>query len=155
MRIAELLCRDRIKIPLSKIKKNEIIEELLGIILETCPDIDEKMAYKSLIEREKIETTGIGNGIAIPHARIKGIEQCYFSFGISPNKIDFRSVDGKPVNIIFLILFPEKDANTQLYILARLSRLLNNKNFLKKLSASKNGQQVIDAFTQYEKDDFS
>jgi len=108
-----------------------------------------------VMEREKIETTGIGSGVALPHARIKGLKRSRFAFGIAPKGIDFKSLGGKPVTSIFLILFPEKEANTQLYVLARLSRFLNNKNFLKKLSACKTGQQVIDDFTQYEKDDFS
>jgi len=154
-RITDFLYQECIKIPLSNIKKTEIIEELLGVILETCPDIDRQVAYKSLMEREKIETTGIGSGVALPHARIKGLKRSRFAFGIAPKGIDFKSLGGKPVTSIFLILFPEKEANTQLYVLARLSRFLNNKNFLKKLSACKTGQQVIDVFTQYEKDDFS
>jgi nitrogen PTS system EIIA component len=84
-------------------------------------------------------TTAIGNGIAIPHARIEGLEQVCFAFGITPDGSYFESIDGKPANIFFLTLFPAKEVTTQVCLLERLSRFLNDKKLRKKLSTCKTG----------------
>jgi len=155
MRISDYLKIDCIKIPLNSMKKKEIIKELLTLISEVYEEIDEEDAFKSVIEREKIETTAIGNGVAIPHARKKNITKVYFAFGITKKGADFNAIDEKPVNLVFLILCPEKKANIQISLLARLSRILHDKKLRKKLSNCKTGQSVIDLFTQYEKQHFS
>jgi mannitol/fructose-specific phosphotransferase system IIA component (Ntr-type) len=155
MHIADILDKDNIKIPLSSSKKNEIIQELLGIISDRDPSIDKEEAYSNLLEREKVGTTGIGSGVALPHARMENLKQVHFAFGISQDGSDFDSVDGKLVNLIFLILFPAQEVTTQVHLLARLSRLLNVKKLRKRLSECNTAQQVIEVFTRYEKAHFS
>ena len=155
MRISDYLKIDCIKIPLNSMKKNDIIKELLILISEVYKEIDVEDAFKSVIKREKIETTAIGNGIAIPHARKKNITKVYFAFGITKKGVDFNAIDEKPVNLVFLILCPEKKVNTQISLLARLSRILHDKKLRKNLFTCKTNQSIIDVFTQYEKKHFS
>lgn len=155
MRISPYLDRDCIKIPLKKHKKYEIIEELLDLIIQKYPEIDKQKTIQSLTDREKIETTAIGHHVAIPHARIKNIQKVYFAFGIPEKSVDFEALDEKPVNLVFLLLCPEKKVNTQIGLLARLSRFLHDKKLRKKLAKCKNNQSVINVFTEYENKHFS
>jgi fructose-specific phosphotransferase system IIA component len=155
MRISTYLDKDCIKIPLLKEKKQEIIEELLDLITDKYPEIDKQETIQRLIEREKIETTAIGNHVAIPHARSNKIQKVYFAFGITEQCMDFEALDKKPVHLVFLLLCPEKKINTQLTFLARLSRILHDKKLRKKLMKCKNSQDVIDAITEYENRHFS
>jgi len=155
MRISQYLDKDCIKIPLQKHKKLEIIEELLNLIAQKSPEIDKQETIQNLLDREEVETTGIGNHVAIPHARMKSIQKVYFAFGIPEKSVDFEALDEKPVNLVFLLLCPEKKVNTQISLLARLSRILHDKKLRKKLAKSKNSQNVIDIFTEYENKHFS
>jgi len=155
MRISHYLDKDCIKIPLVKNKKYEIIEELLDLIAHKYPEIDKEETIKNLLDREKIESTAIGNHVAIPHARMKNIRKVYFAFGIPEKSVEFEALDKKPVNLVFLLLCPEKKVNTQISLLARLSRILHDKNLRKKLSKCKNSQNVIKVFTEYENKHFS
>jgi len=150
MRITDYLNKECIKIPLSKTTKTEIIEELLELILSVHPEIDKEKAFYCLIEREKIETTAIGDNVAIPHARIKNLAKIYFAYGLSENGIDCNSIDGECVNLFSLILFPEEEINAQLKFLAHISRLLKDKNLRKRLLKCKDPEKVIAAFKQYE-----
>ncbi len=155
MRVSQYLDKDCIKIPLLKEEKCEIIEELLELIAQKHSEINKEEIIQNLVDREKIETTGIGNNVAIPHARIKNIQKVYFAFGITKKGADFRALDKKPVNLVFLILGPEKKVNTQVCILARLSRILHDKKLRKKLKKCKTSQNVIDTFMEYENEHFS
>jgi len=155
MRISQYLDKDCIKIPLQKHKKYELIEELLALITHKYPEIDKEETIQNLIDREKIETTAIGHHVAIPHARMKNIQKVYFAFGITEKSVGFEALDEKPVNMVFLLLCPEKKVNTQISLLARLSRILHDKKLRKKLAKCKNSQDVINVFTEYENQHFS
>jgi len=155
MRISHYLDKDCIKIPLLKEKKHEIIEELLDLIINKYDEIDKEDTIQSILEREKIETTAIGQNIAIPHARMKNIQKVYFAIGITEKSVDFDSLDNKPVKLVFLILCPEKKITTQISLLARLSRILGDKNLRKQLLRCQESQNVIDVFTAYENKHFS
>jgi len=155
MRISHYLDKDCIKIPLLKEKKYEIIEELLDLIINKNDEIDKEDTIQNILDREKIETTAIGNNIAIPHTRMKNIQEVYFALGITEKNVDFDALDKKPVKLIFLILCPEKKVSTQISLLARLSRILHDKKLRNKLIKCKNSQNVIDIFTDYENKHFS
>lgn len=154
MRITDYLNKDCIKIPLSQTSKKEIIKELLELILSINPEINKEKVFQCLIEREKIETTAIGNSVAIPHARIKNISKIYLAFGISEKGIDCSSIDGECVKLFFLILFPEENIKNQLKFLARISRLLKDKNLRTELFKCNDHKKVIAAFKQYEEHHF-
>ncbi|MFW6131566.1 MAG: PTS sugar transporter subunit IIA [Candidatus Aminicenantaceae bacterium] len=155
MRLTDYLNIECIKIPLVNKTKNKIITELLNLIVNAEPGIDKTNALNCIMERENIESTAIGEGIAIPHARIKYLSNTCISFGVSKHNIDFNSLDGEPAKIFFLLLFPEETIDIQLRILARISRLLKDKNLYNQLLNCKNRDEVMNTFTQYEKRHFS
>jgi PTS system nitrogen regulatory IIA component len=95
-----------------------------------------------LLEREKLGSTGIGDGIAIPHGKMSGLNDLMISFGRSKDGIDFNAMDGKPVHLFFLLMAPENSAGQHLKILAKLSRMLKDTNFRKKLMSAKSKDEL-------------
>ncbi len=116
--------------------------------------MDRQEAFDSLFEREALLSTGIGEGIAIPHARIKSCTKISVAFGLLKKDIDFSTLDNKPVRIIFLIFFPKDEVSLQIRFLARVSRLLKQTSLHNDLFKCNNQEDVIKTIKQYEKTHF-
>ncbi|HQC23908.1 MAG TPA: PTS sugar transporter subunit IIA, partial [Syntrophales bacterium] len=95
-----------------------------------------------LLEREKLGSTGIGDGIAIPHGKLKGLERLVISFGRSRQGVDFDAIDGKPVHIFFLLMAPESSTGQHLKALAKISRMLKDPGFRSDLMAAENAEEI-------------
>jgi nitrogen PTS system EIIA component len=129
MKISELLNEKLIISDLKARAKKQALEEMVACLTANRNDIDARELYAVLIEREKLGSTGIGNGIAIPHGKLDGLDTICLVFARSDGGIDFDSLDGKPVHLVFLLVAPSNSAGAHLKALARLSRLLKEKNF--------------------------
>ena len=150
MRLKDLLSGDVIRIPLENTEKNAIIEEMVDILDKAGKLKDKKAVLKAVLEREQVMSTGMGDGIAIPHAKTDGVDELIAAFGVTKEPVDFKSIDNKPVRIIFLLVGPTDLTSPHLKVLSRISRLTHRKEFREKLAAAKNSKQVIDAITQEE-----
>lgn len=150
MRLKDLLSGDVIRIPLENTEKNAIIEEMVDILDKAGKLKDKKAVLKAVLEREQVMSTGMGDGIAIPHAKTDGVDELIAAFGVTKEPVDFKSIDNKPVRIIFLLVGPTDLTSPHLKVLSRISRLTHRKEFREKLAAAKNSNQVIDAITQEE-----
>jgi PTS system nitrogen regulatory IIA component len=129
MKISELLT-DKLIIPELKAReKKQALEEMVAHLATHKQGIHAKELCTVLMEREKLGSTGIGNGIAIPHGKLDGLDTICLVFGRSSAGIEFESLDGRPVNLIFLLIAPSNSAGVHLKALARLSRLLKEKRF--------------------------
>lgn len=155
MRISDYLKKECVIVDISGNTKDDILIELTEIIGENFPDIDKDEAVRGLLNREKLETTGIGKGIAIPHAGIKSCKTIVPAFGLIKKDVKFRSLDDKPVRIVFLILYPAEQVTLQLRFLARVSRLLRNKVLIRNLLECKTSAEIIEVFVNYENRHFS
>lgn len=133
MKLVEILPIENIKVPLDGLTKDDIIIEMVDIISSSNPLIDKKAVLKAVVDREKTMSTGIGKGIAIPHAKSKGVNEITAALGIVPDGIDFEALDSLPVFLIFLIAAPEGPAGPHLHCLSMISRLLNNDDYREKL----------------------
>lgn len=133
MKITELMDKDFIIPSLVARTKKEVLKELVDCIVKKEPEIDSEELLRVLLEREELGSTGIGDGIAIPHGKIKKLKKLIVSFARSQEGVDFQSMDGKPTHIIFLLLAPENSAGTHLKALARISRLLKDSSFRKSI----------------------
>ena len=133
MNITDLLQKEFIIEELKSKSKKEVLYELSEAFLRGNINIDLDSMVEVLLEREKLGSTGIGDGIAIPHGKIPGLENLIVSFGRSHKGIDFDSLDGKPVHIFFLLMAPENSAGQHLKALAKISRMLKEEAFRKKL----------------------
>ncbi len=133
MKLSEYLTKECI---ISNLKTNDKIHAIkeLTRLLHKREKIDEmENTFERVVERESFDSTGIGSGIAIPHARINTISELVCAVGRKKEGLEYRSIDGKPVNLIFLILYPPVDAHKYLYFIASLSRLVLNQNLVEKL----------------------
>ena len=143
MKIADILNRDLIIAELTSKSKKEVLEELVGVIAEQDKRIDKEELAEVLLERERLGSTGIGDGIAIPHGKLKNIDTLLSSFGRSAGGVDFESMDGKPTYLFFLLVAPENSAGIHLKALARISRLLKDSSFRKNLMEAKSREDLF------------
>jgi PTS system nitrogen regulatory IIA component len=142
MKLLDILDQDHIKADITSKGKREVLEELSEIV-STREGLDLKELVSVLEEREKLGSTGIGNGIAIPHGKLKGLKKLVASFGRSVKGVDFESIDGKPTHLFFLLIAPENTAGIHLKALARISRLLKDKKFRDDLLRAKTSEDIF------------
>ena len=148
MKITELMNKDLI-IPMLVTKtKKEALKELVDCVVKKESKVDSTELLRVLLEREELGSTGIGDGIAIPHGKIKKIENLIVSFGRSLDGVDFQSMDGKPTHIIFLLIAPENSAGIHLKALARISRLLKDSAFRRNIMGAVTSQEIYDIIAQ-------
>ncbi|MCM8824571.1 MAG: PTS sugar transporter subunit IIA [Candidatus Omnitrophica bacterium] len=142
MRISEFISENEIVIGLKSTEKQAALDELLQVLEKNGFLQDRKQVLETLIEREKLGSTGIGQGIAVPHAKTDQIENLVCALGISENGVNFDSLDGEPVFIIFLVLAPSGATGIHLKALAKIARLLKDKVFRNSLRMSKNPKEA-------------
>jgi nitrogen PTS system EIIA component len=133
MRLSEILDEKNIIPDLKARDKKGALEELAGTVVNTRQSLDKNSLVKVLLERERLGSTGIGDGVAIPHGKFYGIEEPIISFGRSLKGLDFESMDGQPVYLFFLLVAPENSASVHLKALARIAKILKNSSFRKML----------------------
>jgi PTS system nitrogen regulatory IIA component len=143
MRITDILDEASIIQDLCSTTKKEVLEELSDVLVEGGKLPDRDKVVEVLLDREKLGSTGIGDGIAIPHGKMKGIEDLVTSFGRSTKGINFESIDNKPTHLFFLLVAPENSAGIHLKALARISRLLKDPNFRRRLMEAKDRRDLF------------
>ncbi len=155
MKLLDILPKKSIIPDLKGRSKKQVLEELIDALLNEKPELDRERLMAVLLERERLGSTGIGDGIAIPHGKLKDLnqQQLILAFGKSSSGVDFESMDGKPVHLFFLLVAPENCTGIHLRALARIARLLKNAPVRKRLTNA-NTQDEIYAVIQQEDDDF-
>jgi PTS system nitrogen regulatory IIA component len=117
---------DSVAPELSSTTKDEVLGELAAVVAASYPDFGEAEILRVLLERERLGSTGIGDGIAIPHGKLTGAHDMVLAFGRSREGVDFNSLDGRKVHLFFLLLAPDESAGMHLKTLARISRILKD-----------------------------
>jgi nitrogen PTS system EIIA component len=148
MRLSEILDPKNIIPDLKAREKKKALEELAETITNTRPSLDKNALVKVLLERERLGSTGIGDGVAIPHGKFHGIAEPVISFGRSLKGLDFESMDGQPVYLFFLLVAPENSASVHLKALARIAKLLKNSAFRKTLMEIPTRQELYKTIIQ-------
>ncbi|KAB2881103.1 PTS sugar transporter subunit IIA [bacterium] len=151
MKLGEALNEKLIKIPLQKFEKKEIITEMIDVLTASGKIMDREKVLQAVLEREQMMSTGIGNSVAIPHGKSQGVQELVVALGITPQDVNFDALDGKPVRIVFMLVGPEKSSSVHIKMLSRISRLLNQSAFRKKLIDSKSGADVMQIIIDEEK----
>lgn len=129
MNLSEIISKRTIISQLDSKDKTEVLSELIQPLLEIETGLDRDKLVEILLEREKLGSTGIGDGIAIPHGKVSDTDKLLISFGRSKSGIDFDSIDGQPAFLFFLLLAPDSSTGSHLKALAKLSRLLKDPGF--------------------------
>jgi nitrogen PTS system EIIA component len=143
MKIAELLRSEFVLEQLEAKSKHEALAELAGVFAQGKNKCDSGTMLRVLLEREKLGSTGIGGGVAIPHGKLVGLDEILVAFGRSREGISFDALDGKPVHLIFLLMAPENSAGQHLKALAKISRMLKDGGFRKRLLETRTHHDLV------------
>jgi PTS system nitrogen regulatory IIA component len=142
MNIAELLEFSAVEADINAESKEALLEEMTDVMLRSAPNLDRGQVLSVLQERERLGSTGIGEGVAIPHGKIADIDQMYLAFGRSVKGVDFDSMDGKAAHLFFLLIAPEESISAHLKTLARISKLLKKEQVRNQLLAAENAEVI-------------
>lgn len=137
--------------PELKVKdKAETLDKLISSLESKVSNSQVEKIRDAVIEREKIMSTGVGKGLAIPHGKTAGIEETLAAFAMLKEPVDYEAIDEQPVNMIFLLVGPQSSNSMHIKLLSRISRLMNNSDFRNRLQECKTSEEIIDQFKEEE-----
>lgn len=142
MRLSEIFKPQFVAPDLKAHDKKGVLEELLEIITGQESSLNKGTLLQVLLEREKLGSTGIGDGVALPHGKLRGLDNLLLSFGRSIEGLDFDSIDEQPAYLFFLLLAPENSAGMHLKSLAKISRMLKDGNLRQQLMRAKSREEI-------------
>jgi len=152
MKLKNYLLPEFINMDLESRDKKAVLEEL-SKPLSACSGVDNDELVRTLLERERLGSTGIGKGIAIPHGKVKGLNNLMIGFGLSKNGVSFESMDDKPAFIFFLIVTPEDSTGDHLRVLAKISKILRDNNIREQIKNASTSDEVLDIIDENDADD--
>lgn len=150
MKLTDILVRDACVVDMKAKSKKEALRELADALSSYVDSLSAPDLLDMLMEREKLGTTAMGDGIAIPHARVESLDRLLASFGRSRHGVDFDSIDGKRTQIFFLLVAPGAEGSAHLLTLARLSRFLTHPEFRTRLLEVESTEDLFRAVEEEE-----
>jgi len=150
MKIMDILVREAVILDLSSHAKRDVLAEMAHSLAAAEPGLDERRLLEVLLERESLQSTGIGEGVAIPHGKLPGLKRLIASFARSRAGVDFESIDGLRTQLFFLLVVPEHSGGQHLKALARISRFFRDAAFRKALLEA---ERMEDVFRSIEEED--
>jgi fructose-specific phosphotransferase system IIA component len=150
MRLCEIMTVKDIKVPLAAKTKADAIAELVQLLADNGTLSDPKRVLAAVLEREATRTTGIGNGLAIPHGKAPGLERVMMAIGKPAEPIDFQSIDGRPVTIVWLLASPADKTSDHIHALALISRLMTSDRFRKGLIDARTAAEMYEIISKSE-----
>jgi PTS system nitrogen regulatory IIA component len=151
MNIADALKETCVIADLKGATKETVLTELVSALKEMALIENVEETVKVIFDREKLGSTGIGDGVAIPHGKMKKLQNVLCAFGRSTKGVEFGAVDGKPVHMFFLLLAPEESTGLHLKMLSRISRIVRDASFRKKLMEEVHASQVFEDIVEEDK----
>ena len=151
MKITDILKSSQVLLDEAITSKKQVLETIAKTA-SSVTNCEQQIIFDALVERERLGTTGIGKGVAIPHARLAGLTELYCTF-LRIKPVDFESVDSKPVDLVFCLLVPEESGADHLKALARISKLLRNEDICTDLRKAKDIQEVLSIIEQADNED--
>ena len=143
MKIMEFLSKKAVTANIKSTDKEGVIRELVDLLAKSGEIKNKEDLVKALLTRESLGSTGIGQGIGIPHTKSSAVKNLVAAFGLSQKGVNFDSLDGEPVHLFFLLIAPEESAGPHLKALARISRMLKDKYFRDLLKKAKDENEVL------------
>ena len=150
MHIASILEEPFIAINLPAQSKEECLNSMIDMLGGSAKVLDLEKVRTAILEREKIMSTGVGHGFAIPHAKTDALTDIVAAFATTREPIDFQALDDQPVRLVFMLVGRESHVGTHLKLLSRISRLMNNPSFREQLLAATSQEQVLHLFNEEE-----
>lgn len=149
MRLSELFSEQNILLDVEAAGKENLLETILGDLGTKGNITDLQTALRDVIERENVMSTGIGNGVAIPHAYTDGVDSLVAGFFRTRTGVDFAALDGNVVDLFFIILGPKASRRDHIKVLAKISRLLNHNDFRQELRDAAEAEDVMNVFKRF------
>lgn len=151
MKIQNLLIQDMILLGLESVEREEVLKEMVGFLKKRNRIMKEKNLYEKLTQRERLGSTAIGEGVAIPHCKMKGIKDPVVMLAVSTKGVNFHSLDGKPSHLFFLVASSPDNPSLNLQILAAIAHLVRKaSSLLKKILEAKNISEILEIIREEE-----
>jgi PTS system nitrogen regulatory IIA component len=148
MKIEDILAQDLVLSDLTARSKTDVLIELATAVARRHPELDRERLVQALEDRERLNSTALGEGVAIPHGKLSGIKRVFAAFARSKQGVDFHSLDGEPTHLFFLLVAPEDSAGAHLKALARISRLLKDESFRTRLMQAPDAAALFETIRQ-------
>lgn len=150
MKISDILAENLVITGLEGNSKDEIIDAMIDLVATSPKVVDKGKVREAIFEREKIMSTGVGNGFAIPHGKTDAVTDIVAAFATTAQPIDYQSLDEKPVRLVFLLVGKDNMVGPHIKLLSRISRLMSKEDLRKRLLDVKTPKEVLDLFRQEE-----
>lgn len=150
MKLKDILSEELIKINLSSQEKRLVIEEMVDLLVKAGCIKDRNEVLKAVLDREAVMSTGVGDGVAIPHGKSDAAPTIFVALGIAPKPVEFQSMDDRPVRLIWLLVGPPDQTGPHLKALSRISRLMHKSEFREQLLAAKNSKEALNTIIREE-----
>ncbi len=150
MKISDLLNEENVVLNLEAKDKYEIIDELVEVVSRSNKVLDKEKVKNCVLEREKVLSTGVGKGFAVPHGKTDAVTDIVIAFGITKNPVDYEALDDQPVRLVLLIIGRDSLVSSHIKLLSRISRLMNNEEFRESLLSAPSKEDVLTLFRKEE-----
>ncbi len=150
MKISDILQEEFVSTKLPGKSKDEVLNSLIDLLKSSKKIKDLDKVREAIFEREKIMSTGVGKGFAIPHGKTDAVTDIVAAFAVTDQPVDFQSLDGEPVRLLFLLIGRDNMVGPHIKLLSRISRLMNKDEFRKKLIAAKTSSEIVQFFKEEE-----
>ena len=150
MKITDILNEQVVRVNLPGTSKAEIIDAMITLAAAQEKVLDKQKMRDAILEREKIMSTGVGSGFAIPHGKTDAVSDIIGAFAVTAQPIDYQSLDEQPVRIVFLLVGRDNMVGPHIKLLSRISRLMNKEEFRNRLIGAKTSQEILEIFRQEE-----
>ncbi|MBN2738127.1 MAG: PTS sugar transporter subunit IIA [Spirochaetales bacterium] len=146
MALVDLIEKNVIKIPMTAESKTAAIDEMIEVLVNANKISHPGAVRQAILKREDLGSTGLENGIAVPHAKCDEVDKLILALGISPRGIDFEAMDGNPSHLFFMILAPPDQSGPHIEALAEIAKITRSKSFYKLLITAANAEEVVELF---------
>jgi fructose-specific phosphotransferase system IIA component len=150
MKIIDILNEEVVQTNLPGSTKTDIINAMVDLAASQPQVLDKEKLREAILEREKIMSTGVGSGFAIPHGKTDAVKDIVAAFAVTAQPIDYQSLDDQPVRIVFLLVGRENMVGPHIKLLSRISRLMNKEEFRKRLLEAAAPQDILEIFREEE-----
>jgi len=154
MKISDILTEQLVVTGLEGTSKNEIIDRMIDLVANSPKVLDKARVREAIFEREKIMSTGVGNGFAIPHGKTDAVSDIVAAFAVTAKPIDYESLDEKPVRLVFLLVGKDNLVGPHIKLLSRISRLMNREEFRRRLLEMGTPKDILECFRSEEASHF-
>mgnify|MGYP000595606620 CR=1 FL=1 len=150
MKVSELLNENNILLDVEAKDKYELIDKLIDVVANSDKVLDKEKVRNCVYEREKILSTGVGKGFAVPHGKTDAVTDIVLAFAITKEPLDYEALDNQPVRLVMLMVGKDSLVSSHIKLLSRISRLMNNDEFRENLLNAKTKQEVLEIFRKEE-----